>query len=121
MALLYTCKLVTWLKAQIRLRLLTSAGCDELPAVCFVNRVTVDAVSEPSNLCDIAHHTSPVYIDLSLLLQIIECSFDPDRRVWTYMRDRPDKLTANHRSVFDKVMASIEDNITVRVACHGQC
>ena len=47
-------------------------------------------------------------------LQIVECSFDVERRTWLYMRDRPDKLTANHRSVFDKVMTSISDNITVR-------
>jgi hypothetical protein len=31
------------------------------------------------------------------------------------MRVRPDKDNANHRSVFDKVMTSISDNITVRV------
>jgi hypothetical protein len=46
-------------------------------------------------------------------VQVIECSFDVERRTWLYMRDRPDKLTANHRSVFDKVMTSISDNITV--------
>jgi hypothetical protein len=48
------------------------------------------------------------------MLQVVECSFDVERRTWLYMRDRPDKLTANHRSVFDKVMTSISDNITVR-------
>jgi hypothetical protein len=48
------------------------------------------------------------------LSQIIECSFDGGRKVWMFMRDRPDKDTANHRSVFDKVMTSIVDNITVR-------
>lgn len=46
--------------------------------------------------------------------QVVECSFDVERRVWLYMRDRPDKLQANHRSVFEKVMTSITDNITVR-------
>ncbi|KAF8072474.1 Rngtt [Scenedesmus sp. PABB004] len=51
----------------------------------------------------------------SLHGKIIECSFDVDARLWTYMRDRPDKLTANHRSVFDKVMTSITDNITEEV------
>lgn len=51
---------------------------------------------------------------LLLVRQIVECSFDVERRTWLYMRDRPDKLTANHRSVFDKVMTSISDNITVR-------
>eukprot|EP00775_Hariotina_reticulata_P011715 gene11715-11860_t len=44
--------------------------------------------------------------------RIVECSFDVERRCWVYMRDRPDKLTANHRSVFEKVMTSITDNIT---------
>jgi hypothetical protein len=58
--------------------------------------------------------------------QVIECSFDVERRTWLYMRDRPDKLTANHRSVFDKVMTSISDNITVSCcqlhhACHHTC
>jgi hypothetical protein len=48
--------------------------------------------------------------------QIVECSFDVERRCWVYMRDRPDKLTANHRSVFEKVMTSITDNITVSSA-----
>lgn len=51
-------------------------------------------------------------------LQIIECSFDMERKVWTFMRDRPDKDTANHRSVFDKVMTSIVDNITVRMGMY---
>jgi mRNA-capping enzyme len=55
---------------------------------------------------------------LLVRLQIVECSFDTERRVWLYMRDRPDKLTANHHSVFEKVMTSITDNITVR---SGQC
>ncbi|KAF6258115.1 mRNA capping enzyme, catalytic domain-containing protein [Scenedesmus sp. NREL 46B-D3] len=51
----------------------------------------------------------------SLHGKVIECSFDVERRTWLYMRDRPDKLTANHRSVFDKVMTSISDNITEEV------
>ncbi|WIA08218.1 hypothetical protein OEZ85_007667 [Tetradesmus obliquus] len=51
----------------------------------------------------------------SLHGKIVECSFDVERRTWLYMRDRPDKLTANHRSVFDKVMTSISDNITEEV------
>jgi hypothetical protein len=36
-----------------------------------------------------------------------------ERKVWLFMRERTDKDTANHRSVFDKVMTSISDNITV--------
>jgi len=47
------------------------------------------------------------------VLQIIECSFDMERKVWMFMRERTDKDSANHRSVFDKVMTSIKDNITV--------
>jgi hypothetical protein len=50
---------------------------------------------------------------LLLLLQIIECSFDMEHKVWVYMRERTDKDTANHKSVFEKVMTSITDNITV--------
>ncbi len=56
---------------------------------------------------------SPIGRDPAFTMQIVECSFDVERRVWIYMRERPDKLTANHRSVFDKVMTSISDNITV--------
>lgn len=50
---------------------------------------------------------------LCCVLQIIECSFDMERKVWMFMRERTDKDSANHRSVFDKVMTSIKDNITV--------
>lgn len=39
-------------------------------------------------------------------------------REWVFMRERTDKDTANHRSVFDKVMTSITDNITVRKMVH---
>lgn len=53
-------------------------------------------------------------------LQIIECSFDMERKVWIFMRERTDKDTANHRSVFDKVMTSITDNITVSSSCPGK-
>lgn len=54
-------------------------------------------------------------------LQIIECSFDMERKVWLFMRERTDKDTANHRSVFDKVMTSISDNITVSNCCIPSC
>lgn len=47
------------------------------------------------------------------MLQIVECSFDMERKVWKFMRERTDKDSANHVSVFSKVMTSITDNITV--------
>lgn len=62
----------------------------------------------------LVHRSDMHLVCVPVPVQVVECSFDAERRVWIYMRDRPDKLTANHRSVFDKVMASIEDNITVR-------
>mmetsp|Transcript_29727 Transcript_29727/g.57159 ORF Transcript_29727/g.57159 Transcript_29727/m.57159 type:complete len:723 (-) Transcript_29727:314-2482(-) len=43
---------------------------------------------------------------------IIECAWDKLMKAWSFMRTRPDKETPNHISTFEKVWASIEDNIT---------
>ncbi|KAL3517846.1 hypothetical protein ACH5RR_020435 [Cinchona calisaya] len=44
--------------------------------------------------------------------KIIECSWNPDDRVWSCMRIRSDKTTPNDYYTYLKVMRSIEDNIT---------
>ncbi|TYI99078.1 hypothetical protein E1A91_D01G262500v1 [Gossypium mustelinum] len=47
--------------------------------------------------------------------KIIECSWDPDRQVWVYMRIRIDKSTPNDINTYRKVMQSINDNITEEI------
>ncbi|XP_063938887.1 uncharacterized protein LOC108205048 isoform X2 [Daucus carota subsp. sativus] len=47
--------------------------------------------------------------------KIIECSWNPEDRVWIFMRIRVDKSTPNEFNTFKKVMRSINDNITEEV------
>ncbi|XP_050236991.1 uncharacterized protein LOC126686796 isoform X2 [Mercurialis annua] len=47
--------------------------------------------------------------------KIIECSWDPERQLWIYMRIRTDKSTPNEFNTYRKVMRSIRDNITEEV------
>ena len=42
---------------------------------------------------------------------IVECSWDGEDGVWRFMRVRTDKHHPNAKHVYEKVMASIEDNI----------
>ncbi len=45
--------------------------------------------------------------------KIVECRWDPEwPNNWRFCRFRPDKLDANHISVFEKIMISIQDNVT---------
>jgi mRNA guanylyltransferase len=45
--------------------------------------------------------------------RIIECRYDPEwPNHWRFSRWRDDKLTANHISVYEKIMQSISDNVT---------
>lgn len=44
--------------------------------------------------------------------RIIECSFDGHSKTWIFMRERKDKETPNAYHVYEKVMRSIQDNIT---------
>ncbi|PSC72146.1 mRNA-capping enzyme isoform X1 [Micractinium conductrix] len=44
-------------------------------------------------------------------MRIIECSYDPQKQVWLYMRERKDKETPNAMHVYESVVRSIEDNI----------
>ena len=47
--------------------------------------------------------------------KIIECAWDPGRRSWVFMRVRTDKDTPNAVSTYEKVVQSIEDDITEEV------
>ena len=42
---------------------------------------------------------------------IVECSWDGDDGVWRFMRVRTDKQLPNAKHVYEKVLASIKDNI----------
>jgi mRNA guanylyltransferase len=45
--------------------------------------------------------------------RIVECRYDPEwPNHWRFSRWRDDKLTANHISVYEKIMQSIADNVT---------
>jgi hypothetical protein len=45
--------------------------------------------------------------------QIIECKYDHDwPNNWKFTRFRSDKLTANHISTYEKILVSIDDNVT---------
>ncbi|KAL5728633.1 mRNA guanylyltransferase [Ranunculus cassubicifolius] len=44
--------------------------------------------------------------------KIIECTWDPKRRVWVYLRVRTDKFNPNEFNTYTKIMRSINDNIT---------
>lgn len=43
--------------------------------------------------------------------KIIECTWDKETESWLFMRDRRDKTLPNAEAVYQKVWASIEDNI----------
>jgi len=44
--------------------------------------------------------------------RIIECAWDGDLQAWSFMRERRDKTLPNAETVYEKVWASIKDNIT---------
>jgi mRNA-capping enzyme len=43
---------------------------------------------------------------------IVECAWDGEAGVWRFLRMRTDKQTPNAFHVYEKVMQSIDDNIT---------
>ena len=43
---------------------------------------------------------------------IVECAWDGESGEWRFMRTRSDKDTPNAYHVYEKVMQSIQDNIT---------
>ena len=46
---------------------------------------------------------------------VIECTWDKERKQWRFLRDRRDKDTPNAYHVYEKVVKSIEDDITEEV------
>jgi len=44
--------------------------------------------------------------------KIIECSYDKMNDCWLFMRERVDKSLPNALTVYEKVLKSINDNIT---------
>ena len=52
---------------------------------------------------------------LDLANKIVECAWNGDTRKWVFMRVRPDKDAPNAYHVYEKVVKSIEDNITEEV------
>ena len=44
--------------------------------------------------------------------EIIECNWDAKQEAWMYMRERRDKKMPNAWHVYEKVLQSIQDNIT---------
>ena len=58
---------------------------------------------------------SAVADERALSGKIIECAWDPGRRAWVFMRVRADKDTPNAVSTYEKVVQSIEDDITEEV------
>lgn len=49
---------------------------------------------------------------------IAECVFRPQEQTWQIVRERKDKGSPNHRSVFEKVWKSITDGIDIDEVCH---
>ena len=47
----------------------------------------------------------------NMRIVIVECSWDGDDGVWRFMRVRTDKQLPNAKHVYEKVLASIKDNI----------
>ncbi|KAM7271796.1 hypothetical protein ACFE04_031010 [Oxalis oulophora] len=47
--------------------------------------------------------------------KIVECAWNSDEEVWTYMRTRTDKTTPNDINTYRKVLRSIKDNITEEI------
>lgn len=45
--------------------------------------------------------------------RIIEVSWDSERGTWKYLRIRDDKEHANHRSILDKILISIQDGVEI--------
>ena len=44
--------------------------------------------------------------------RIVECTWDKGAGAWAFLRERTDKNTPNAYHVYEKVMQSIDDNIT---------
>ena len=50
--------------------------------------------------------------------RIVECTWDSAAQTWRIMRIRDDKPHANHKSILDKILISIQDGVEVdEVSC----
>jgi len=45
--------------------------------------------------------------------RVIEVCWDAERSTWKYLRTRDDKPNANHKSIMEKIMVSIEDGVEI--------
>jgi mRNA guanylyltransferase len=53
--------------------------------------------------------------------RIIECCWSMERGTWQFMRIRDDKEHANHKSIMEKILVSIQDGVeieAVRISAH---
>jgi len=49
--------------------------------------------------------------------RIVEVAWDTDRGTWRMMRIRDDKPNANHKSIMQKILVSIEDGVEIEAVC----
>lgn len=53
----------------------------------------------------------PTGADVSTFVnRVVECSWSAEQNAWVYMRERRDKDTTNAWHVYEKVVASIQDD-----------
>lgn len=76
--------------------------CNRVDLSPFLNAAPTNADGTPND-------------ERALSGKIIECAWDPGRKAWVFMRVRADKDTPNAVSTYEKVVQSIEDDITEEV------
>lgn len=50
--------------------------------------------------------------------RVIEVCWDAERGTWKYLRTRDDKPNANHKSIMEKIIISIEDGVEIDAVSH---
>ena len=51
--------------------------------------------------------------------RIIECNWSVERETWQFMRIRDDKEHANHKSIMEKILISIQDGVEIEAVSLG--